>query len=235
MHKHLTSSRNRPHLSHRHPSMKECSGSVSAFEVCLACCLQGACCEACRLHYIHLHCSLRVRKLCPCMIEDMHLIDPSFPSPCSSAHLLSVSCRYQSRGLFFDPPTCGMTHGRWQVQLPQDLHDHAQHQGQKLQTAFDTRQELFGNREDMQKMYTAYIAHSMEQYEHADRAGNAPRRIASCIMEPVIQVRRSGELVFLTKWACCIKSDFGLPMSLGEGAAFQNVKVICYACRDVVC
>lgn len=53
----------------------------------------------------------------------------------------------------------------------------------------------------MQKMYTAYIAHSMEQYERADSASSAPRRIASCIMEPVIQVGHACELVLLAQRA----------------------------------
>lgn len=116
-------------------------------------------------------------------------------------------CRYQSRGLFFDPPTCGLSHGRWQVQLPQDLQDHAQQQDHQMQTSFDTREGLFGDREGMQRMYTAYIAHGMEQYEHADSAGG-DKRIASCIMEPVIQVTALsstlGSLLTLSSMHPCI-------------------------------
>ncbi|KAL3138910.1 hypothetical protein ABBQ32_005731 [Trebouxia sp. C0010 RCD-2024] len=95
---------------------------------------------------------------------------------------------YQSHGLFLDPPTCGLSHGQWQVQLPSELQDHAGHQGQKLQITFSTREELFSNRGDMQSMYTAFIAQAMDRYESANGVGSeAPRRIASCIMEPVIQ------------------------------------------------
>lgn len=101
-------------------------------------------------------------------------------------------CRYQSRGLFLDPPTCGLSHGQWRVQLPRDLQDHARHEGQEMRINFDTRQEVFGNRGDMQSMYAAFIAQAMERYESADSTGvagsEAARRLASCIMEPVIQV-----------------------------------------------
>lgn len=51
MHNHLIPNGNRPHSFHRHHSVSDCSGKVRAFEVCLACCAQGAWCAAYRPHY----------------------------------------------------------------------------------------------------------------------------------------------------------------------------------------
>lgn len=63
-----------------------------------------------------------------------------------------------------------------------------------MQVSFDTKEELFSNRQDLQNMYIAYIAQGMERYVSADSADGArhsrPRQIATCIMEPVIQVKR---------------------------------------------
>ena len=185
---------NSPSLYYKHPSVNDCSGRVSAFEiVLLAICTERGAKAPALSTYIHTIAGKK-RRLNLGVLHDILLVTPGFPSGYMLANQLDVLCRYQSRGLFFDPPTCGLSHGRWQVQLPRDLQDHAQHQAHKLQTAFDTREELFSNREDMQKMYAAYIARGIEQYEHADGTGSdkggAPRRIASCIMEPVIQVMR---------------------------------------------
>ncbi len=83
----------------------------------------------------------------------------------------------------------GLTQGQWTVQLPAKLQYHAQQQGQDLQTTFSIRTEVFGQRQDMQSVYAAYIAKGMQEYEDVDSDGqNRPRRIAACIMEPVLQV-----------------------------------------------
>ncbi|KAL0037506.1 hypothetical protein WJX77_000433 [Trebouxia sp. C0004] len=70
---------------------------------------------------------------------------------------------FQSRGLFLQPPTVGMTQGQWQL-------------------TFSRREGVFGRRQDVQDAYAAYIASHWQQYE----AGR-PVRIAACIMEPVLQ------------------------------------------------
>ena len=100
-------------------------------------------------------------------------------------------CRFQSRGLFFDPPTCGFSHGQWQVQLPGVLQSHADVQKHSLQLAFSNRDQLFDPRRDAQDMYTSYIEKQMDVYESVVcQYGGESRsqRIASCILEPVLQV-----------------------------------------------
>ncbi len=52
-----------------------------------------------------------------------------------------------------------------------------------VQLIFPRREGVFGQRQDVQDAYAAYIASHWQQYE----AGR-PVRIAACIMEPVLQV-----------------------------------------------
>ncbi len=96
-------------------------------------------------------------------------------------------CRFQSRGLFLQPPTVGLTQGQWQVSIPSKIRDfvkrHAGSQMDDVQLAFPRREGVFGQRQNVQDAYAAYIASHWQQYE----AGR-PVRIAACIMEPVLQV-----------------------------------------------
>ena len=96
-------------------------------------------------------------------------------------------CRFQSRGLFLQPPTVGLTQGQWQVSMPSKMWDdvkrHAGSQMDDLQLAFPRREGVFGQRQDVQDAYAAYIASHWQQYE-----SGRPVRIAACIMEPVLQV-----------------------------------------------
>ena len=82
-----------------------------------------------------------------------------------------------------------MTKGQWQVHLPPQLQQDVQQHSADVQLAFSTRAELFSGRQAMQDVYAAYIAAGMQQYEAADESETKRgRRIAACIMEPVIQV-----------------------------------------------
>ena len=60
---------------------------------------------------------------------------------------------------------------------------HAGSQMDDVQLSFPRREGVFGQRQDLQDAYAAYIASHRQQYE----AGR-PVRIAACIMEPVLQV-----------------------------------------------
>ncbi len=80
-----------------------------------------------------------------------------------------------------------MTQGQWQVSIPSKMWDfvkqHAGSQMDDVQLTFPRREGVFGQRQDVQDAYAAYIASHWQQYE----AGR-PVRIAACIMEPVLQV-----------------------------------------------
>lgn len=93
---------------------------------------------------------------------------------------------FRSRGLFLQPPTVGLTQGQWQVSIPSKMWDYLkQHAGSQMddgQLTFPRREGVFGQRQDAQDAYAAYIASHWQQYE----AGRAVR-IAACIMEPVLQ------------------------------------------------
>ena len=78
------------------------------------------------------------------------------------------------------------------MQLPSELHAHLEQQQQNEHMVFESREELFSDRKGMQEVYGSFIAERMEQYENADSDGRtSPRRIASCILEPVLQVYSS--------------------------------------------
>ena len=82
-----------------------------------------------------------------------------------------------------------MTKGQWHVHLPPQLQQHVSQHSADVQLAFSTRAELFSGRQAMQDAYTSYIAAGMRQYEAADESeSERGRRIAACVMEPVIQV-----------------------------------------------
>ena len=80
-----------------------------------------------------------------------------------------------------------MTQGQWQISIPSKMWDfvkrHAGSQMDDGQLTFPRREGVFGQRQDVQDSYAAYIASHWQQYE----AGR-PVRIAACIMEPVLQV-----------------------------------------------
>lgn len=65
-----------------------------------------------------------------------------------------------------------------------------------MQMVSDSREELFSERKSMQEVYAGFIAKHMEHYEDADSDGRtSPRRIASCILEPVLQVETGLHLI----------------------------------------
>ena len=82
-----------------------------------------------------------------------------------------------------------MTNGQWQVQLPQQLQQHISQHSANVQLTSSNRAELFQDRHEMQAGYSSYVSAGMQQYEDTDRNhSERGRRIAACIMEPVIQV-----------------------------------------------
>lgn len=60
---------------------------------------------------------------------------------------------------------------------------HARSQMHDVQLTFPRREGVFGQRQDVQDAYAAYIASHWQQHE-----SGRPVRIAACIMEPVLQV-----------------------------------------------
>ncbi len=96
-------------------------------------------------------------------------------------------CRFQSRGLFLQPPTVGLTQGQWQISIPSEMWDfvnrNAGSQMDDVQLTFPRREGVFRQRQDVQDAYASYIASHWQQYE-----SGRPVRIAACIMEPVLQV-----------------------------------------------
>lgn len=110
-----------------------------------------------------------------------------------------------------------MTHGQWHIQLPSALQQHAKLQHGDVQLAFSSREEVFSQRQEIQSVYAAYIAEGMQQYAGVERDGTSgPRRIAACIMEPVLQVVYACKLsywqptrhrlytLFLTNYCTCV-------------------------------
>ena len=79
------------------------------------------------------------------------------------------------------------------------LKQHAGSQMDHGQLTFPRREGVFGQRQDAQDAYAAYIASHWQQYE----AGR-PVRIAACIMEPVLQVIHQLSEHCLCVLGCCL-------------------------------